>query len=86
MNSAGRSNKAKKDDVSQYLATGTALGLSIGAGIGIAIGAAIPNIAVGISCGAGCGMAFGIGVGSLMARKTKRASGRTRTDLPGPNS
>jgi hypothetical protein len=86
MGAAERFNKAKKDDGSQYLAMGIGLGIAIGAGIGVAIGAAIQNIAVGISCGVGCGMALGIGIGSLMARKTKRASGKTRTHLPGPNS
>ena len=83
---AGRFNKAKKDDGSQYLATGIALGIAIGAGIGVAIGAAIQNIAVGVAVGAGCGIALGVGIGSLMARKTKRASDKTRTHLPGPNS
>ena len=83
---AGRFNKEKKDDRSQYLGTGIGLGIAIGAGIGVAIGVAIQNIAVGISCGAGCGMALGVGIGSLMARKTKRASGKTRRHLPGPNS
>ena len=86
MGRVGRFNKAKKDDGSQYLATGTALGITIGAGIGVAIGVAIQNIAVGIAVGVGCGMALGVGIGSLMARKTKRASGKTRTHLPGPNS
>jgi hypothetical protein len=86
MGAAERFNKAKKDDGSQYLAMGIGLGIAIGAGIGVAIGAAIQNIAAGISCGVGCGMALGIGIGSLMARKTKRASGKTRTHLPGPNS
>ena len=71
-------NKAKKDDGSRYLATGIALGIAIGAGIGVAI----QNIAAGV----GCGLAFGVGIGSMMARKTKRASGKTRTHLPGPDS
>ena len=86
MGIAGRFNKAKKDDDSQYLATGIALGIAIGAGIGVAIGVAIQNIAIGIAIGVGCGMAFGVGIGSLMARKKKRASGKTRTHHPGPNS
>jgi hypothetical protein len=82
MGVAERFNKAKKDDGSQYLAMGIALGLAIGAGIGVAI----KNIAVGTSCGMALGLAIGVGIGSLMARKTKRASGKTRTHLPGPNS
>ena len=86
MGTAGRFNKAKKDDGSQYLATGIALGMALGIAIGAGIGAAIQNIAVGISCGVGSGMALGLGIGSLMARKTKRASGKTRTHLPGLNS
>jgi hypothetical protein len=86
MGRAGRFNKAKKDDGSQYLATGIGLGITLGTGIGTAIGAAIQNIGVGIAVGVGCGMALGVGIGSLMARKTKRASVKTRTPLPGPNS
>jgi len=82
MGIGGRFNKAKKDDGSQYLAMGIALGIAIGAGIGVAI----QNIAVCIGCGVGCGMVLGVGIGSLMARKIKRASGKTRTHLPGPNS
>jgi hypothetical protein len=78
MGVARRFNKAKKEDGSQYLDMGIGLGIAIGAGIG----AAINNIAIGI----GCGLALGIGLGSsLMARKTKRASRKTRTHLPAPN-
>ena len=79
MGMAGRFNKAKKDDHSQYLATGIGLGIAIGAGIGVAIDTAIQNIGVGISCGVGCGMALGVGIGSLMARKTKRVGQNTNT-------
>jgi hypothetical protein len=86
MDRARRFSKAKKDDGSRYLAMGIGLGIAIGAGIGAAIGVAIQNIAVGIAVGVGCGMSFGIGIGSLMARKTKQASGKTRTRLPGRNS
>ncbi len=78
MGRVGRYDKAKKDDGSQYLAMGIGLGLAIGAAIGVAI----QNIAIGV----GCGLAFGIGIGSLMARKTKRVAGKSRTHLPGPNS
>ncbi len=78
MGVAERFNKAKKDDGSQYLGTGIAFGVALGAGIGVAI----QNIAIGV----GCGLAIGLCIGSLMARKTKRASDKTRTHLPGPNS
>jgi F0F1-type ATP synthase assembly protein I len=86
MGVAERFNKAKKDDGSQYLAMGIAMGIALGLAIGAGIGVAIQNIAVGTSCGMALGLAIGVGIGSLMARKTKRASGKTRTHLPGPNS
>lgn len=69
MSRAGRFNKAKKDDGSQYLAMGVGLRIAIGAGIGTALGVAIQNIAVGIAVGVGCGMALVVGIGSLMAGK-----------------